>query len=396
MRNSISIQSLGYHAYILLWCIYWLQGFLYASGGALSQGILGVLLLVSIYHLVLANVKYSPPPVLRTLSVILLLFAVYGTVSLMKGETFIITESCVSGITAFGYIKNILISFLPVYTIYIGTKTGKFTETSMRIWTLVFLVVSIICFFQGQQTALMLSKGDEVTNNSAYSVLAIIILLPLFNKKPVVQYAMLAICVFYVVVGMKRGAWICGAVAGLWFMLDRIRAAISNKRFFRIILFSAIVLSVAVYIINMMMDTSEYFNQRINSSLEGYSSNRDKIYLTLFNHFIRETSAVRFLFGNGANATLNISSNYAHNDWLEMAINNGLVMIILYIVFWVQLFKVAHKSRNNREIYMILSLYFIIYILKSFYSMSYADVPLWASVGFGYALAMYQTLNDGV
>ena len=255
MQNFVRIKSLGPHIYILLWCLYWFQGTLYTSGGAVSQLILAVLMIASLSNFVIAIMKFKLPSVLRTLSIILTVFTLYGLFSILKGETFTIQESFVTGITSVGYIKNIFISFLPVYSIYIATRRGLFTEQSLRLWTVVFLVVSIVYFFHGQITAMTISNNDEVTNNAAYSVLAIIILLPVFNNRPFIQYAILTICLFFVVIGMKRGAWVGGLFATLWFLFDRIRAGFMNKKGLRIVLFSAIVIIVAIQFVDLIFTT---------------------------------------------------------------------------------------------------------------------------------------------
>ena len=44
--------------------------------------------------------------------------------------------------------------------------------------------------------------------------------------------------------------------------------------------------------------------------------------------------------------------------------------------------------------FMILNLYFIIYFFKSWFSMSYANVSIFASVALGYALAMEDSQSE--
>ena len=151
-----------------------------------------------------------------------------------------------------------------------------------------------------------------------------------------------------------------------------------------------VVVFVAVYWINTLLENSDYFNTRIEKTLEGDTSSRNELYGVFLNHYLRETNIWRFLFGNGADATIKISTNYAHNDWLEIAINNGAVMLVLYLIYWIVLFRTARKAKGNAVCFMMLNLYFIIYFLKSWFSMSYASIPIYASSALGYALAMNQ------
>lgn len=81
-----------------------------------------------------------------------------------------------------------------------------------------------------------------------------------------------------------------------------------------------------------MMAESDYFNHRIEQTLEGDSSNRDVIYGGLIIHFLDETNALKLFLGNGAQATLKIHGGFAHNDWLELLINNGIIGALIYIL----------------------------------------------------------------
>lgn len=379
------------HIYMALWCLYWLQGTLFTTGGVISQGILAFLLMVSMYFFFVTIFRYKLPKVMNTMTLMVIVFMVYGAVSIAVGEKFKI-EATGYNISAFGYLKDILISFLPIYTIYYATKKRYFQEEDLRRWTLIFLGVSIIGFYHNQLEIMASSNKEEITNNGAYPVLACLILLPLFNRKPLTQYLILAICMIYALVGMKRGALVCGAIATVWFLFYKMHTEKKKKRGGIILLTAAIVI-VSVYAFRHMMDTSDYFNDRMEDTLSGETSGRDDLYVFFFYYFISETSPMRFLFGNGANATLDIGPNYAHNDWLEIAINNGLVMIIIYCIYWIQMLNIIKRSKDNKIVYMMISLFFIIFFPRTFFSMSYSAIPTWASAGLGFALANYSGKN---
>lgn len=392
MNNKTS--KIFINIYILLWCIYNLQGTLYSSGGWLSQSVLMVLFTVSLYYFFYANLKYKLPGVLKALSIIVVVFSIYGFIRIIQNEQIIITENYYT-IKSWDYLKNILMSLLPVYTIYIGTKCGGLTEIGLQRWIIVFLLVGIAGFYSTNafNLAVAMASGsmrEEFTNNSAYAILSIVILIPLFYKRPLLQYLFLGICIYYVLIGMKRGALLIGAVSILWFLFYLVRNNKSAKQKTWSLLLTMVVVFMAVYLINNLLESSDYFNTRIERTLEGDSSHRDELYGAFFDHFLGETNMLHFLFGNGADATIKISTNYAHNDWLEIAINNGAVMLILYLAYWIVLFRTARKAKENAVCFMILNLYFIIYFLRSWFSMSYADISIYASTALGYALAINQ------
>ena len=135
-------------------------------------------------------------------------------------------------------------------------------------------------------------------------------------------------------------------------------------------------------------NNNEYLIYRFNQVLEGNSSNRDIIYSNLWEHFIREDNFLKFVFGNGANATLAIGTNYAHNDWLEIAINNGILGLIVYLAFYMTLLNEVLKIRNRSPLSSnVILMSFIILLMTSFFSMSYSSVGLSIAIAIGYVLA---------
>lgn len=394
-------ESKGYRLfiYLLLWCLYNLQGMLYTSGGMLSRIVLVVLLLFSFYYFIMANTHYVLPPVLKVLSVLVCVFAIYGLIRIAVNERIVISEHGVL-INSWDYLKSIMMSFLPIYVVYVETYRGRFSEDSLKKWSLVFLVISIALFYYNQQNALQElwmrgSSRESTTNSVSYEVLSIMILAPLFKKRPFFQYVIVGVCLYYVLIGMKRGALICGFLAILWFIYYSVITNNSLKsRLSNLVLTSFIVVG-GFAVVNNLLLSNDWFNTRLEMTLTGDSSNRMDIYGSLFQHFLNENNLFTFLFGNGADATVQIGMNYAHNDWLEIAINNGLLGLVLYFIFWVALIKTSIKVKKITEYYPVLVLFCIIYIFKSFFSMSYSDITICASTALGYSLAVIQ-LNSKV
>ena len=383
------------HLYLALWSIYLMQGTLYSSGGLLSRSLLAILLVFSVFHFFYANIRFHLPRALKLLSIIIVIFTIYGVISLLLGQTYTIIEKGHYGVTAIDYLKKIFVSLLPIYSIFIASKNNYLEERGMQIWTIILLVIAIVGYYRFQNVSLasMKERGilrEETVNNIAYTIVVFICLLPLFYKKPIIQYTLLSVCMYYVLIGMKRGALICGVAGTLWFLYNSIKNhGRENTRQKRISLILTIgIVFLVLYMVNYMLINSEYFNQRLENTLSGNSSHRDELYSTLFSHFVSETNPFRMLFGNGANATLGITMNFAHNDWLEILTNNGIVMVILYLFYWISMFKTVRHSKNN-TCYMIISLFLIISFLKTFFSMSYNDLPLCGALAIGYALANY-------
>ena len=142
------------------------------------------------------------------------------------------------------------------------------------------------------------------------------------------------------------------------------------------------------------MENSAEFRYRISQTFEGDSSGRDALYNTFLNHFLQEQNPFRFLFGYGANGTILLGGNYAHNDWLEIITNQGILGFVIHLVYWVTLIVFWKKIKRNPQAFMAIGLFIIVYLFSSFFSMSYNCVTRCAAMILGYYLATYEMVPD--
>lgn len=379
--------------YIGLWMFYFLQGVLYKEGGFVSQSIFVVLIVASLFFFIIANNRYSLPKPMRILSVMVVIWSIYGIIPMIFG-----TGQLAINVAPFEYIKNIYMSVLPIYAFYVFVKKNVLDEDSIRRWVVVFIVVAISSFYKRQNELLMINTGlqEEFTNGTGYVLVAILPLLPLYWRKPVWQYIFLGVCMLYVLMGFKRGAIISGTLCSIWLIYTSFRYNRRNdgkpgrKQMVRLVLVLIMVIF-AVFAVQYFMSTSDYFNSRLESTRQGDSSNRDNIYGFFFYYFFHNMTPLDYLFGLGANGTLRIYSNVAHNDWLEIAIDNGVIMLLLYFLYWVSMLKLFFKGDNRSMSNIMFGMFIIIYLFKSIFSFSYSDIPIYSSCALGYVMATYKS-----
>ena len=172
----------------------------------------------------------------------------------------------------------------------------------------------------------------------------------------------------------------------LWFFYQTLKSAPRKTRYKIVLLSAAIIVATSFYVGNML-ETSEYFQYRIEQTQEGSTSGRDVIFSKLSSYFFNETSAWQFYFGSGANHTVAVAGNYAHNDWLELAVNQGFLGVTVYLIYWICMYKTWRKSKSNSVIYSSLGALCIIFFLSTFFSMSYGSMSIYATLCLGYCLA---------
>lgn len=379
--------------FIIVWVLYYLQGVLYSSGGAISTGLLGINLLVSIYCAIKIWQIPNNPPYIKGLNILVLMFSIYGFALILLNPSTIHYGLSGMSMASYNYIKSIYLSILPIYAFYYFSLKGYLTAERLRWWTVVFSISCVVSYYIYMQQALepLLSSAEETTNNAGYLFLSLIPIWVFYRKKPLLQYAGLAFCLAFILMGMKRGAILIGGVVVLYLIWQIIKNARGKQRVIVILLTVALAVA-GVYFVIDMMTSSDYFMQRLEATKEGNSSGRDSLYSFFWTYFTEKADAIQYLFGRGANGTLEIYYNYAHNDWLEIAVNQGLLGIAVYAVYWKQFYSTWRQS-TNIEAKTILALVGIIYFAKTLFSMSYGDMTYVCTSVLGYALATYKQPN---
>lgn len=366
------------NVYIALWLIYNMQEVFFGEKGTLfSRIILLCLVLSSLYYMAFTLTRYRITPYLRGLTILLSLFTVYGVAAFFVASNV-------------SYIQSIYISLLPIFPFYVFTRKQILRRRQIQWWIVVFFITTTFQFFQNQEEMVMTSleagsEKEEFTNNVGYLFLALLPLLVFLNEKQLLQFVGLAFVMTFVVLGMKRGAIFIGVICVIWFLYNSLHLA-NRKRKTAVILLSMALIIVSMYYVNYMLENSEYFNYRIQETLRGNSSGRNEIYSYFYNYFILEADPLSFLFGGGADKTVNLLGQHAHNDWLEIAVNQGLLGIFIYFFYRYNFYMIWKRSRWNAEIFMVLGLSFIIHFLKTAFSMSYNDMSLYSTICMGYCI----------
>lgn len=359
--------------YLLLFVIYYSQGLLYPSGSFVSRSVL-------LLYILIGGGVFFKILMLKNKSKFLLIWILF---LILHCLTFIFSPKIVYGvfyeaigeISIFDQFKGIFIFLSSFIVMYYFAKKYQITPNILIYFSLLFFVLAVFRFFYFFTTISFYDDGSlvgDVTNNTSYMVLSICPYVPLIYKK---NRLCAVLIVFFicslVILGAKRGAIISFALAILFSAFYYLKSnKISVKAFFIVLFFIGAIL----YFAYDQYLSNEYLQKRFDATLEGDSSNRNIAYSTLFKFWIENDNIFVILFGKGMAQTVSVWGNYAHNDWLELLINNGLLGIFLYFSLFISLFcSVAKLSLN---FYYSLSAYLclLIWFLKSLFSMGYMDL----------------------
>lgn len=379
--------------FLLIWVLYYLQGIAYPEGGVTSLALLVVNLLISASCTFKVMQWRNKPIYFKGLNILILLFTIYGFILVFMSPSTIYYPLSGMSMKSYSYIKSIYLSLLPIYPFYYYIKKGFLTAERLRIWGVIFLASVTLSYIRMQRDALKaLLDTDEITNNSCYLFLSCLPLLVLYRKKPLIQFACLAFVIAFIVMGMKRGAIAIGLVCAVYFMLQSIRNSKGKTRILFMLLSIGICIC-AVFFFTHEMTTSDYMMKRIDDTLAGNTSGRDNLYSFFWKYFTEQADFKHYLIGRGANGTLEIYYNYAHNDWLEIAVNQGILGVVVYAFYWLCFYK-TWKHATNIDAKTILALTALIFFAKTMFSMSYNDMSYVSNSVLGYALATLKRPNS--
>lgn len=341
---------------------------------------------LSIYFWLYSCFTYKLPLFLKATNLLLLLFTVYGLELYFSGEVLFVQRSGhrVSNAT---FIISIYNSILPLFAFYTFSKRKLINQKKLEhIVNALFYIVLFNYFIA--RIIYSHSPGnnslDDFTNNASYGCVALLPLLLVFKNKPQRYYIMLAILVALIVLSMKRGAiLIAGIIVIIQFLY--IFKTQSHSGRLKSFFIAIILLSIGYLGFTYFVNHNSFAQERIELTKEGYSSGRDVLYEAIFLH-LNSIDKKQLYLGSGAWSTLNVTDNYAHSDWLEIAVDEGLLGVFIYVLFWIALIVSVVKIKNNQICQRIVFLFFILYFLKSIMSMSYSEMGVVAGLGIGFFL----------
>lgn len=349
-----------------------MQGFLYTSGSIISQGILLVILAVGcmcfIFTLLHKNIPVSA-----------VMFALFF---LMLSLTYVVSPKIQYGwkyeaigvVSTFGQFKNASAFSL---LFFIGYYSGVRQNVSRKTISAVFfmlLVTAVIMFFHSKGRLLLELNREAVTVNAAYKFVVLIPFLPLvmsYLKNGYVRMGIIVAMISLIIMGSKRGAILCmlaSSVFILYYYLRHTRLSVQ-----RIITILLVVLLGGAFIF-YSIEQNEYLTGRLEKMDESGIGTRNIAYLELWKHWCLESSNFAYFFGNGTSASISVWGNYAHNDWLELLTDNGLLGVVMYLSVFLSFFLLIRRSLLPLDCKLSMYLCLLIWFLQTCFSMGYTDV----------------------
>ena len=360
MRSDKFIQFL----ILSLFIIYFSQGVLYAEGSIISQSIFAVEILISLYYFIKVWIyPIHKNPFFKMWS---LLLAVNILGFIFTGDIF--------NLFHYAMIKKVILASFPFYPFYYFASRGTLRIRYIKIFLMIMLPVTILQYYlqEAQLLGQRISADNlNVVNNTAYTFVALIPFVFLFKDKKNIANILMAILMFFIIQGAKRGALIAGVIGLLLFIYYQLRT-IKREHRIRGFLFVSAGLGIMIYYLNQFFESNEYLLSRLQSIEEGNSSGRDIIFAHIYNGWL-EGNIFELFFGFGFASSFKFAGNFAHNDWLELLSNFGILGAAVYLVLFYHGFKLIFSKgwASSRKITLLCVM--MTWLLISILSMGYAS-----------------------
>ena len=286
---------------------------------------------------------------------------------------------------------NTLYALLAFVMFAILGKKGILTRKFILVSAILLTVAAIPSFYNAQRLAFakLVSGGEETTVNASTIFL---MLLPLLFcvKKRIISLVLFCVCLFFLITSAKRGnilAAVIPAILFLWLLFKE-----NKKNIFKKSVLIIAVAAIAVWAKGLIL-SDDYLLSRYEDVLEGNVSGRDVIYSTMWNMWSGSDNIVNLLFGYGYNGTFLYSPmhKFAHNDWLEILVDFGLLGALFYAAIFISFARLYFRLDRGYPRLVCIAIVSI-WFMKTLYSMGFTDEMLaLMAIPFGCLFSEYFT-----
>lgn len=287
-----------------------------------------------------------------------------------------------------------LLAFPFFYHLFKDEK-GDDRAVSLFFFALI-TVITIITYLNSRERS-MTTEGLDTADNIGYALVCCFPAVMLFKNKKIFPFVILMVVVGTILTG-KRGAIVALALSGVILFLDIL---FSKSYSWKQKVLFLVVLTIAFGVAYKYL--GEYFfaaQNRFEKIEEDAGHDRPLVY-GLFIDGFKCSGFFNQLFGHGLSSGRSFIGVDAHNDWLQLLYEFGIVGVLffaLYVLSLVKTLLTKIKAKNN---YLpMLAMTIVILIVKSTISSTFFidvnSVYLFALAGFSSARLNSKKTQNGL
>lgn len=322
---------------------------------------------ISFYYLLKLLLSGSLPKY----SILLLIFVAIWGIAWMNSPKQVFQESTATIRNTTELLTPAVGFFLLFFPYYFWSKTGCLTSRRLKKFLVILLIVNSISFI-GFFADLIPHDADASGANLSYPLVCLMPLAGvLWDNKNKFFYVLLAL-VAVSFISTKRGAMISALLSfALMLYLFSKDSKYKHIKLLPIVLM-LVAASAVLYFIYISNDNLQL---KIEDSNEGNFSGRENFYLVLLDSWLSSDIKTKLL-GTEFMKAVDLVGYDAHNDWLEILLDAGIVGATIYLFIILTFFIKGMSNRKllaSKEKYMLYSA-MVIWLVRSFVSDGFTSI----------------------
>ena len=257
---------------------------------------------------------------------------------------------------------------LPVLVLW-GTngQSEQNYDYTIKCICIVFIGLALYYF---SNYSLHVFEELESQNNGAYTLLYFLPFI-LCLRKGYLRIVGIIVVLAALLFSLKRGGLLAFALAILiYWAINTFSYSGKKFGFWNFVLSALVVVAFVYFYIYFDQMTGNLLSTRFQSLQDDGGSGRLDTYPVVWSH-IKESSIINLIFGHGWNAVWMQCGmkRSAHNDFLEILYDFGIIVFTVYILFYIKFFKVVRQLIRRRSFYAApLSATFVLFFANSMVS----------------------------
>lgn len=345
--------------YFVLAFFYFSQSFIWGEANSIGRPALIFIMLVNTIYMGKCIFNHR---VTTNFSIAITIFVIINFAYYVFGDCFLHN---VPDRKSFQIFKTVLLSTTCFFPLYYWTYKGYRLELLSGILALAYFLV---IYISGQNNA----KDINTVDNMGYYYLNFIPFLILIKGHVYIKIVLCLVLNVLIITCAKRGAIITAALVDVIFFYYIYQSNQLKNGLLTKIWILMLICCAAIYAWQRFQSNS-FVLERFIALQQGSSSGRDIIYANLWNNWSLKYDIIQQIFGGGFCKSPQFNNGlFAHNDWLELLIDLGLVGIISYVFVIVNMLKLSYLAVTKSSKYCILIISSI-WFAKTLFSMSFLD-----------------------
>ncbi|HEX7055600.1 MAG TPA: O-antigen ligase family protein [Bacilli bacterium] len=172
-------------------------------------------------------------------------------------------------------------------------------------------------------------------------------------------------------------------------VFQAVHASVLNKRWGPIIKISALIMIVAALLSQFAADiiAKRFVDILGSASIDSFGAGRVGIWIGIVKGFIQEANVWNYFIGRGISIAkyfvFNYSAynhgdgDYTHNDFLDIAISNGIISLFLLVLFIGKVFQLLSASARTVKLSFFFPLVFYFSVIMALSNTNYSSGQRW-------------------